>query len=215
MSANIEDRANFSSFLPFRPEDTGFPWRQGRTWPGLEVSTPKSISLLLARNRSLEIEARTVLQKLQLGKQSGFLLVGLLKWLGHASNCLIIFSTSASWPFQRFRLLLASDFLQNGSKSRLKAWSLFPDGQTIPKERLLIKSILARQSGSFFQLLGPNFVRVSSSGIFATFPKQPSFLPACPRPSFPRHFQPRLVQSLFFSAIGLASASLRDFSTVF
>ena len=113
---------------------------------------------LLAKVHGLLVEANPLfLQRLQLGKQSGFLLVGLLKWLGHAFQLLDHLLDLGKLAIQRFRLLFVLlDFLQNGSKSRLLLLGRFFQMGSFRQSRLLLLFRFRKRRGSFFQLLGPS-----------------------------------------------------------
>ena len=81
------------------------------------------------------------------------------------SNCLIIFSTSASWLSTVSSAFRSARFSAKRELEPLPfAWSLFPVGRFRQSHLLLLFRFLS--AGSFFSSSVLVFVRVSSSGIF-------------------------------------------------
>ena len=94
------------------------------------------------------------MQGLQVGKKSGFLLIGLLKWLRHAFQLLDHLLDLGQLHFQRFRqLFVLLDFLQNGSKSRFLLLGRFFQLGGFRQSRLLLLFRFGQGGGLLLQFL--------------------------------------------------------------
>ena len=150
-----------------------------------------------------------------LASSPDFFWLACLSGSGMPSNCLIIFSTSASWPFKGFVCFsFCSIFCKTGARAASFCLVAFSSWAVSAKAAFSFFSGSASAVVLFFSSSVLVFVRVSSSGIFFS---KTTKLSSCLSTAFfaPSLSASALSMAFFFSAIGLASASLRDFSTAF